>query len=90
MEILDLNSPQFLKLLESLDHLEDKLSELVLAEATKMWLTPKQVCMELGISRRTLQRYRDCQGLEHSRVGEKVFYSREMVNHFISKNIHFS
>ena len=39
------------------------------------WMNGDEVMQKLGISRRTLQNYRDCGILPHSIVGGKFYYS---------------
>ncbi len=47
------------------------------------WLDNQDVCMMLGISKRTLQSLRDSGKLEYSIVGRKVFYRPEDVQALI-------
>ena len=84
MDILNMHSPELEDLILLLDQIEDRMSQLVLESAEKEWLSPDEVCKELGISRRTLQRYRDEEGLEYSKIGVKIFYSREKIKSFLN------
>lgn len=83
MEILDLNSPELQEMIQILDRVENRLGELVVKVAEKRWLSPQAVCDELGISKRTLARYRDELDLVHSRIGDKVFYKKSSLEEFL-------
>jgi DNA-binding transcriptional MerR regulator len=54
----------------------------------KKWVNSEAVMRKLGISKRTLQNYRDSGLLPHSIVGGKFFYSIRdiddlMANHYV-------
>lgn len=53
----------------------------------KEWLDNQEVCEILGISKRTLQSYRDNGILQFSQIGHKMFYRSEDVQRVLTKLI---
>lgn len=56
----------------------------------KEWLTNKEACKYLGLSRMTLQRYRDNGVLEFSKVGSNIYYRRADILALLEKNAQLS
>ena len=56
-------------------------------KALKEWLDSQDVCEILGISKRTLQSYRDNGILPFSQIGHKMFYRSEDVQTVLTKLI---
>ena len=56
-------------------------------KALKEWLDNQEVCEILGISKRTLQSYRDNGILPFSQIGHKMFYRSEDVQRVLTKLI---
>ena len=54
----------------------------------KPWLDGNEVCGMLGISKRTLQTYRDSGKLPFSRVEHKMYYSPTDVQKFLDSSYH--
>jgi hypothetical protein len=50
------------------------------------WISGDEVMQKLGISRRTLQNYRDNRILPYSTVGGKFFYSFRDIEDLMAKN----
>jgi DNA-binding transcriptional MerR regulator len=50
------------------------------------WVNSETVMRKLGISKRTLQNYRDYGVLPHSIVGGKFFYSIRDIDDLMAKN----
>ena len=87
MEILSENSPEFKEIHHALDTLEEKISSLVTQTARQEILSSNEACQLLGVSKRTLNRYRDNLSLPHSRIGDKVFYRLDDLQKFLDKHI---
>lgn len=62
----------------------DKLCGLGCEKDLADWLDNQDVCQILGISKRTLQTYRDNGTLAYTRIGHKMYYKAEDVNSIIS------
>lgn len=56
-------------------------------KAFQEWLDNQEVCEILGISKRTLQTYRDNGILPFSQIGHKMFYRSEDVQRVLNKLI---
>lgn len=56
----------------------------------KEWLTNAEAQAYLGLSRMTLQRYRDNGLLEFSKVGSNIFYRRRDILALLEKNAQLS
>lgn len=56
----------------------------------KEWLTNAEAQAYLGLSRMTLQRYRDNGLLEYSKVGSNIFYRRSDIIGLLEKNAQLS
>lgn len=51
------------------------------------WLDNSGVCAILGVTKRTLQTYRDTGRLPHSQINHKVYYRREDIQAFLKNNL---
>ena len=52
----------------------------------KKWLTSDEVCRLLGISKRTLQNYRDNKLIPFSQIGRKIYYKAEDINNYLERH----
>jgi excisionase family DNA binding protein len=50
---------------------------------TKKWLTIDDVCWILGVSKRTLQNYRDQRRIPYYQVGRKIYFKGLDVDEFL-------
>ena len=49
------------------------------------WLTGDEVCHLLGISKRTLQNYRDKRIIPFTQIGRKIYYKASDVDDFLER-----
>jgi hypothetical protein len=54
----------------------------------KKWLDNQEVCQTLGITKRTLQTYRENGLFPHGRIRHKVFYKLEDVTKLLESSHH--
>lgn len=50
------------------------------------WLNNEKVCQQLGVTKRTLQKYRDEGKIKFSQFGRKILYRRQHVEQFLEKH----
>jgi len=62
--------------------LEDK----ALSFERKTWLSGDIVCHLLGISKRTLQNYRDRNIIPFSQAGRKIYYKAEDIDEYLERH----
>ena len=86
MEVLKSNSEELTELTSSLEKIENRIEELILALASKEWLTTQEVCENLGLSKMTLRRLRKENKMPFTKLGRKVFFSRKSIDGFLEKN----
>jgi len=55
-------------------------------EPTNDWIDNQTVCQALGVSKRTLQSFRDKGLIPYSQIGHKCFYKQEDMREFIEKH----
>lgn len=55
-------------------------------ENQKLWLSPDQVCKLLGISKRTLQNYRDKRIIPFSQIGRKIYFSLSGLEEYMEQH----
>jgi excisionase family DNA binding protein len=60
-----------------------KYEETGLSLLTKHWLTGDEVTHLLGISKRTLQNYRDLRILPFSQAGRKIYYKASDIDAYL-------
>lgn len=81
---------------KDLQKIWDKLEEIIkIVQDEKLkgqkglsekWLDNQNVCLELNISKRTLQYYRDNSTLPFTKVGNKVYYKKTDVEKLLQEN----
>ena len=64
----------------------NEVEETGLRLLTKKWLSCDDVCWMLGISKRTLQNYRDQRRLTFYQVGRKIYFRGIDVDDFLEKH----
>lgn len=99
MEVITMESRAYLRLMEKLDSITAYVEEAVRRdeEARKRtgedsvsdgkWMTGKEVCEALGISSRTLQRYRMQGEVSYSQYGKNLRYPRAEIDAFVEKRL---
>ena len=55
-------------------------------EPTNDWIDNQTVCQAFGVSKRTLQSFRDKGLIPYSQIGHKCFYKQEDMREFIEKH----
>lgn len=99
MEVITMESRVYLRLMEKLDSITAYVAEAVRREeearkrtgensvSDGKWMTGKEVCEALGISSRTLQRYRMQGEVSYSQYGKNLRYPRAEIDAFVEKRL---
>lgn len=93
MQVITIESQAFQDLMSKIDNLENKFEEISRKATTPLgekWLDNQDVCLELKISKRTLQYYREESLIPYSMIKHKIFYRAKDVNAFLMSNYHKS
>ena len=93
MEILLVEARAFKTLMNRLEVLVEKIETTCPGneeKAIQKWLDNQDVCDILGISKRTLQTYREKGLLPFSRIRHKIFYKPEDINRLLQSSYHFN
>ena len=88
MEIISMDVKAFDALAGHVEAIERKAEALCRRQedvSLKKWLDNQDVCDVLGISKRTLQTYRDNGTLAYTQINHKIFYKPEDVESVINK-----
>ena len=88
MEIISMDVKAFDALAGHVEAIERKAEALCRRQedvSLKKWLDNQDVCDVLGISKRTLQTYRDNGTLAYTQINHKIFYKPEDVEAVINK-----
>jgi hypothetical protein len=85
MEIRMIEGKTFEKLKMCITDLLEQIDTLY-AEPANGWLDNQAVCQIFGISKRSLQTFRDKGLIPYSQIGHKCFYRQEDVKEFLEKN----
>ena len=91
MEIISMEIRTCETLMTRVRAMEEKTEELGRRQeetGLKKWLDNQDVCDTLGISKRTLQTYRDKGLLPFSRIKNKLFYKPEDVEKLLQSSYH--
>lgn len=87
MDYVIIESSAWEALKSRIEGLRERMSELFGSRAEPTELLPgKTVCRILGVSRRTLQYYRDTAALPFVRIEHKCYYRREDVEALLAEN----
>jgi len=65
---------------------DSKVEETGPSLLIKKWLSNEDVCKLLGVSKRTLQNYRDQRLISFSQVGRKIFYRSSSVDTLLEQH----
>lgn len=91
MELISMDIKVFDALVLRVEMIEEKIGALYRKQADvglKKWMDNQDVCQTLGITKRTLQTYRDKRLLPFSRIRHKVFYKPEDVQKLLEASHH--
>ena len=95
METFLITKNEYSNLLNKLDTVINQLNESnrkhILSET---WLDVSEVCLQLKISKRTLQAYRDNGTIPYSKIGGKIYFKasdieKHLLKHYHPVNKHF-
>ena len=93
MEIISMDIRTFDVLMARVKAIEEKTGLVCLQQedtGLKKWLDNQDVCDTLGISKRTLQTYREKGLLPFSRIKHKLFYKPEDVEKLLQSSHHLN
>lgn len=88
MEIINVDARTWELIMKRIEALADKTEDLCRNTGDKSlqkWLDNQEVCQLLGISKRTLQRYRDNGTLPYTQINHKIYYRPQDVEQAINK-----
>lgn len=91
MELISMDIKVFDALALRVEMIEEKIGALNRKQADvglKKWMDNQEVCQTLGITKRTLQTYREKGLLPFSRIRHKVFYKPEDVQKLLEASHH--
>jgi hypothetical protein len=91
MEIISMDSRVFDDLAARLETIEGQADRLHRNQADlrlKKWLDNQEVCQTLGITKRTLQTYRENGLLPYCRIRHKIFYKPQDVERLLESSHH--
>lgn len=87
MEAIIIQKCEFDKIIDKLDSIVVELNKHKdVNPISEKWLTNKEVCELLGVSPRTLQRYRDEGRIAFSQIGATIRYKASDVEQFLRSN----
>ena len=90
MNVIMIESAAFQELIGHIEKIAEhirKYEDRQPVQPQERWLTSKEVTALLGISLRTLQRYRSVGALPYKTLGKKTYYSEEDVLEFLSNHV---
>ncbi|CDN32618.1 hypothetical protein BN938_2548 [Mucinivorans hirudinis] len=88
MEIINVDARTWELIMKRIEALADKTEDLCRNtgdKSLKKWLDNQEVCQLLGISKRTLQTYRDNGTLPYTQINHKIYYRPQDVEQAIDK-----
>lgn len=87
MDVIVLDSTVWNEVKTNLDAIQAKLDNIQKSPALpEHWLSNREVSELLGVTKRTLQRYRDGGVLPFSHIGGKIFYKVSDLVRVLDKN----
>ena len=89
MEIISMDERVFNDLARRLETIEQRAERMHRAGADlrlQKWLDNQEVCALLGITKRTLQTYRENGMLPHCRIRHKIFYKTDDVQRLLDSH----
>ena len=86
--VITRETPLFTDLISKINTMENEIEAMKEGNlsCTAKWLNGEAVMRKLGISRRTLQTYRDNRIISYSVVGGKFYYSIRDIEDLMKKN----
>ncbi|HBX46374.1 helix-turn-helix domain-containing protein [Limibacterium fermenti] len=91
MEIINIEARTYEAMIKRFDSFTRKVESLCEQHrdvGLKTWLDNQDVCLMLGITKRTLQTYRERGLIPFSRIRHKVFYRPEDVEKLLQSSSH--
>lgn len=91
MEIINMEARTYEAMIKRFDSFTRKVESMCEQQrdiGLKPWLDNQDVCQMLGITKRTLQTYRESGLIPFSRIRHKVFYRPEDVEKLLQSSAH--
>jgi hypothetical protein len=86
MEIIAIEKRTFEQMIRSFENFSSQIKTLCGNNRIEQWLSNREACELLKISRRTLQSYRDTDILPYSQIGHKCYYRIADVEKLINQS----
>ena len=86
MEVVTIEKRTFSYVCESFTEFAKRIESLCSSHSQKVenWLDSQEVCLWLGLSKRTLQYYRSSGRLAYSQIGSKIYYKSSDIERIIA------
>ena len=86
MEVVTIEKRTFSYVCERFTEFAKRIESLCSTHTQKVenWLDSQEVCLLLGVSKRTLQYYRSSGRLAYSQIGSKIYYKSADIDKIIS------
>lgn len=86
MEVVTIEKRTFLYICERFTEFAKRIESLCSTHIQKVenWLDSQEVCLLLGVSKRTLQYYRSSGRLTYSQIGSKIYYKTSDIERIIA------
>ncbi len=88
MEVVTIEKRTFSYVCERFTEFAKRIESLCSTHTQKVenWLDSQEVCLLLGVSKRTLQYYRSSGRLAYSQIGSKIYYKSADIEKIISNS----
>jgi len=86
MEVNFVTQEEFHKVAEVLHAILRRLEDFDHDQKSSLLYTNDQLAIKLGISKKTLQNWRDQGKIAFTQVGRKIFYTQDAVRGFLNKS----
>ena len=88
MEVVTIEKRTFSYVCERFTEFAKRIESLCSAHTQKVenWLDSQEVCLLLGLSKRTLQYYRSSGRLAYSQIGNKIYYKSSDIERIIANS----
>ena len=88
MEVVTIEKRTFSYVFERFTEFAKRIESLCSTHTQKVenWLDSQEVCLLLGVSKRTLQYYRSSGRLAYSQIGSKIYYKSADIEKIISNS----
>jgi hypothetical protein len=86
--VITRNSPIYMALMSKINNMEAEVSHMKDENLSSVWkwMSGEAVLKKLGISKRTLQNYRDTGTLPYSAIGGKFYYNIRDIEDLMNDN----